>query len=87
MYVEPLDLTRKIIEKKYPKYLEEFDKLHKRTSAHMFNMMIMKKDILDGYCTWLFDILFDLEKKVDAKDYEVFHSRFYGRISHLRHRS
>ncbi len=83
MYVEPLDITREIIEKKYPKYLEEFDKLHKRTSAHMFNMMIMKKDILDGYCKWLFDILFELEKRVDTKDYDVFHSRFYGRISEL----
>ena len=38
MYVEPLDETRKIIKKKYPKYLEEFDRLHKRTSAHMFNI-------------------------------------------------
>ena len=49
----------------------------------MFNMMIMKKDILDGYCKWLFDILFELEKRVDTKDYDVFHSRFYGRISEL----
>ena len=45
MYVEPLDETRKIIEEKYPEYLEEFDKLHKRTSAHMFNMFIMKKAV------------------------------------------
>lgn len=81
MYIEPLDETRKIIEEKYPEYLEEFDKLHKRTSAHVFNMFIMKKEILDEYCTWLFDILFELEKRIDVSQYDSFHARFYGRIS------
>ena len=81
MYIEPLDETRKIIEEKYPKYLKEFDRLHKRKSAHMFNMMIMKKDILDDYCTWLFDILFELEKRFKDVKYDQFHSRFYGRVS------
>ena len=83
MYVEPLDETRKIIEERYPEYLGEFDKLHKRTSAHMFNMFIMKKEILNEYCTWLFDILFELEKRTDASKYDSFHARFYGRISEL----
>lgn len=81
MYIELLDETRKIIEEKYPEYLEEFDKLHKRTSAHVFNMFIMKKEILDEYCTWLFGILFELEKRIDASKYDSFHARFYGRVS------
>ena len=83
MYIEPLDITRSIIEEKYPEYIKEFDKLKKRTSAHMFNMFIMKKDILDGYCRWLFDILFELEKRVDTTKYDVFHARFFGRVSEL----
>lgn len=83
MYIEPLDETKKIIEEKYPEYLEEFDKLHKRTSAHMFNMFIMKKEILNDYCTWLFDILFELEKRKDVSQYDAFHARFFGRVSEL----
>ena len=83
MYIEPLDITGNIIEEKYPEYKLEFDKLKKRTSAHMFNMMIMKKDKLDEYCTWLFDILFELEKRVDNSKYDSFHARFYGRVSEL----
>lgn len=83
MYIEPLDITRDIIVEKYPKYLNEFDCLKKRTSAHMFNMFIMKKEKLDEYCTWLFDILFELEKRVDSKKYDSFHARFYGRVSEL----
>ena len=83
MYIEPVDETRKIIQEKYPKYTEEFDKLHKRTSAHMFNMFIMKKEILDDYCKWLFDILFELENRIDVSKYDNFHARFFGRISEL----
>lgn len=81
MYIEPLDETRKILEERYPEYLEEFDKLHKRTSSHMFNMFIMKKDKLDEYLTWLFDILFELEKRYNPEQYDSFHARYLGRIS------
>ncbi len=86
LYVEPLDETRKIIEEKYPEYIYEFDKLHKRTSAHMFNMFIMKKEMLNDYCTWLFEILFELERRIDKRNdlsFDAFQGRFYGRISEL----
>lgn len=81
MFIEPLDETRNIIEEKYPEYLSEFDMLHKRKKMHAFNMFIMKKEILDNYCEWLFDILFELEKRIDPKQYDSFHARYLGRIS------
>lgn len=83
MFVEPLDMAGKIIKEKYPEYYAEFKKLKTRTSAHMFNMIIAKREILEDYCNWLFDILFELEKRTDAKLYDAFHARFYGRISEL----
>lgn len=85
MYKEPLYITGRIIKEKYPEYYKEFRKLKERKKAHMFNMMIMKKDIFDDYCKWLFDILFELEKEVDKAGlkYDGFHARFYGRISEL----
>lgn len=83
MYVEPLDETGKIIAEICPEYLPYFNKLHHRTSAHMFNMFIMKKEIFDSYCEWLFKILFELEKRVDTSKYNSFHARFYGRVSEL----
>ncbi len=83
MYIETLDETKKIIEEKYPEYVEEFKKLHKRKKAHIFNMLIMKKEILEEYCIWLFDILFELENRIDVTKYDSFHSRFFGRVSEL----
>ncbi len=81
--VEPLDRAGGIIAEKYPDYLPEFERLKKRTSAHMFNMMIMRRDLFDGYCEWLFDILFQLEKEVDTTNMSAFDARFYGRVSEL----
>ncbi len=81
MYVETLDETRKIIEEKCPEYIDSFDKRMKSRSGHMFNMCIMKKSILDNYCEWLFEILYELEKRIDPKQYSAFHARYLGRIS------
>ena len=85
MHKEPLEMTGEIIKEKFPKYYDEFLKLHERKTAHMFNMMIMRDDIFDDYCEWLFEILFELEKKVKEAElsYDGFHARFYGRISEL----
>ena len=83
MYVEPLDIVGTIIKNRHSKYFREFENLKKRRSGHMFNMFIMKKNIFDDYCNWLFDILFELEKNIDETKYDQFHARFYGRISEL----
>lgn len=82
-FEEELIETEKIIKERYPEYYPEFEKLKTRTAGHMFNMAIMKKELLDEYCNWLFDILFELEQKVDPKKYDAFHARYPGRISEL----
>lgn len=87
LHVRPLEKTGEIIKKDYPKYHKEFERLKNRKSAHMFNMLIAKKEIFDEYSKWLFEILFKLEKELEtdkeAKNYDTFHKRFYGRISEL----
>lgn len=80
---EPLDKTREIIERDYPAYLSAFDHVMSKTSAHMFNMFIMKKSLFNEYCTWLFDILGKVEEQVDTSNYDNYESRIYGFISEL----
>ena len=81
MYSEPLDELRKIIMEEYPEYYAEMRRLEKRKTAHIFNMFIMRRDVLDGYCSWLFEVLGKLEKVTDPTIYDAFHARFYGRLS------
>ncbi|MBQ8680485.1 MAG: DUF4422 domain-containing protein [Treponema sp.] len=81
MYIEPLDIAGQVLQEKYPEYVKEFEGLKHTTKMHAFNMFIMKKEMLDKYCTWLFDILGEVEKRVDTSQYSDFHKRFFGRIS------
>lgn len=82
-YSNQLDLTREIINDKYPEYIQTYDEVIKQTSGYMFNMMIMKKDLFDDYCAWLFDILFELENRIEDQDLSAFQQRFYGRVSEI----
>lgn len=81
--IETLDETRKIISEKKPEYLDCFDNVMSKTYAHMFNMFIMKKCIMDEYCTWLFEILEELENRIPPNKYDAFHARYLGRISEV----
>lgn len=82
-YAEHLDIVREIINEKYPDYLNEYDKVMKQKWGYMFNMMIMEKSILNEYCKWLFDILFELENRTDSNNLSKFQGRFYGRVSEI----
>lgn len=78
---EHLIITRRIISVKYPEYLESFDLVMNSTSGYMFNMFVMKKELLYDYCSWLFDILFTLEKRIDTSDLSEFQKRYAGRVA------
>ena len=78
-----LKITRNIIEKKSPDYLIAFDKVMRKRWGYMFNMMILQKDLMDDYCSWLFEILFELYDQVDKSGMSAFDGRFCGRISEI----
>ena len=75
------DIARDIIAEIAPDYLDNFNRVANRTWAHMFNTFIMRKDLADKFCEWMFPILFELEKRVDYSEYNVFESRFCGYIA------
>lgn len=78
---EDLDCTKKIISEKYPEYLKAYDNSMQKTKGHRFNMFIMKKSKFREYCTWLFDILFELEKRLDISNYSKNDARVFGFVS------
>lgn len=82
-YAKDLDITEKIIQEKYPQYIVAFTKVMNRTWAHMFNMFVMRKDYFNEYCTWLFDVLQELESRTDITKYDAVEARIYGYISEL----
>ena len=78
---EIFEELEKIVKGKYPDYAQAFDTFFANNKSSLFNMMFCKKEIFDEYCEWLFDILFELEKKVDLSELDDYQKRLYGFLS------
>ena len=73
--------AEKIVTELYPEYSEAFAKVMGRTKLHILNMFVMNKALFDEYCSWLFSILFELEKRIDITNYNKYEARVFGFIS------
>jgi len=77
-FIKDLDECKKIIDEKYPEYSFSFDKIMNRNYLYPFNMFIMKYRYLNDYCSWLFDILFELEQNITTDGYDKYQKRIFG---------
>ncbi len=82
-YKEPLEEMERLLAQMYPEYVDTYHQVMKRKKAHMFNMYIMRRDLSDAYCEWIFPLLEKLESRIDISDYSPFQARVYGRLSEL----
>lgn len=78
-----LDVTKKVVEKLYPDYIDAYERAINRTWGYMFNLMIMDKSLLNNYCIWLFNILNEIYNQIDTSDYGAFEKRYVGRIGEI----
>lgn len=72
---DDIKLVKEIICSRYPNYINAFEEIMCGNSLTPYNMFIMKKQIFDEYCNWLFDILGDIEKKLKIRDYNTYQKR------------
>ena len=75
------DICKSILKEKYPDYLEDFEAIEKSRSFYACNMFISSKKIFDDYYHWLFDILFELERRIDISNYDDYNKRIFGFLS------
>lgn len=62
----------------YPKYMPALNKVKNCTEMSCFNMFIAHKSFINAYCTWLFDILFELRKHLNISSYDHYQQRIFG---------
>lgn len=62
-------------------FLVPFDNHMRERNGHMFNMMVMRKDLLDAYCEWMFAVLAEAEQHIDFSSLTDFDARLLGRYS------
>ena len=75
---EGLDLAFALAAAQGKAYEQAVETAKRRTWVHIYNMFIMKREILDDYCQWLFDILFQVEAQLDTSGYSAYDKRVFG---------
>ncbi len=73
-----LDVTRAIVAERHPTYLAAFDATMRSRKGHRFNMFVMRRPLFDAWCEWLFDVLFELERRLDISSYSPYDARVFG---------
>ncbi len=64
-----LRVLESVIGAKSPEYLPAFHTVMNRRSAHMFNMFVMKRELFCQYCSWMFPILQEADRRIDTSEY------------------
>lgn len=77
---EDWDETKKIIIEKFPEYKKSISEhLDNGKLFHMGNIMLCSKKLFDDYHSWLFEILFELEKRITIPE-DQYQARVFGFI-------
>lgn len=77
-YFKDWMIIGRLIRDNYPEYLNAYYEVSESNKLYLYNMFYMKKDILNEYCAWLFELLSLCENHVDLKNYSDYQVRFYG---------
>lgn len=70
-----------ILKEKYPEYTDSITNYNISTHGYYTNMFIMKRKVFEHYSAWLFDILFELEKRINLDNRDLQEYRIFGYIS------
>lgn len=73
--------TERVVTELYPEYAGLFHEMVHKKETYFANMMVCRKELYDAYCTWLFDILFEVQNRIDTTGYDNYRKRVYGFLS------
>lgn len=81
--VRDLICTGEVIKEKYPDYYGVYEKTVNSEYTYFGNIMVLSKELFDEYSKWLFDIFFEVQKRIDIESYDDYHKRVFGFISEM----
>ena len=70
--VKDLECCLEVIREKYPEYETAFLWTLSSNLMTAGNIMVAPKPLFDSYCSWLFDILFEVERRTDVSGYDAY---------------
>ena len=78
---ESMDMLRCVLADRCPQYLPALEKTLRRTAGHCFNIFVMRRDLADAYCSWLFETLFEVEARMREQTPQAVVPRLFGFLS------
>ena len=78
---EDLQCVLDIIQERYPHMMDAANAYLDGSTGYFCNMFIMKREIFFDYCSWLFDILAEHERRRDFSDYSSAQYRVSGYLA------
>lgn len=76
-----LEEEGRVIQELYPEDYPVFCKVMSEKKHYFGNLMVTSRKLFDEYCSWLFPIFFELEKRIDVSSYDEYHRRVFGFLS------
>ena len=83
VHMPDLFILEDVFAEKYPNEIKKFQAYLSSSNKLMYQIFITKPEFFDKYCTWLFDILFAADKKIDTTLYSVNGRRTMGYLAEL----
>lgn len=79
--VADLLATGEVLKEKYPEYAPYFAAAMAGNCYYYGNLMVSSRQLFQSYAAWLFDILFEVQKRVDVSGYDLYNQRVFGFLS------
>ena len=77
-FIADLFVARKAVAELHPAYLAAFDFVMNSNRLSPYNMFVGRKEVMNGYCDWVFSILFKLERLIPYRFYNAYQERVFG---------
>ena len=74
-------LMLSVLKEKYSDYYESSKIIFNNNRLYGYNMFITSQEQLNKYCEWLFDILFEIEKRNTRILNDTYQNRYFGFLS------
>lgn len=79
-HASDLDAARDALEALHPEHLRSFDAVMAARSLSLYNMFLMRRELLDAYCSWLFPVLERAAEQIPFDRYGPQQARVMGYV-------
>ncbi|GHT25481.1 exopolysaccharide biosynthesis protein [Bacteroidia bacterium] len=73
-----LEVLKSVVSDVSPEFIDAYEKVMNNNKLSAYNMFITRKSVFDDYCSWLFKVLGEVEKRVNISSYNHYQARIYA---------